>query len=38
LEHDSKRTLTKIWELKKLGKEFDAGLDELIYLELGKVL
>lgn len=38
LEHDSKRTLTKIWELKKLGKDFDAELDKLIYFELGKVL
>ena len=30
--------LTKIWELRRLGKDYEAELDELLYKVLGKVI
>lgn len=32
------QTLLTIWEKKRLGKDYQADLDELIYQELGKIL
>ena len=33
---DNNEMLTKIWELRRLGKPFDRELDQLIYSVLGK--
>ena len=35
---DNNEMLTKIWELRRLGKPFDRELDQLIYSVLGKVV
>jgi hypothetical protein len=35
---DARQKLTKIWELRRVGKDYDKELDDLIYYVLGKVV
>lgn len=35
---NSNELLTKIWELRRSGKNFDQELDQLIYTILGKIV
>lgn len=35
---DHNELLVKIWELRRLGKDYDAEVDQLIYRVLGKVV
>lgn len=35
---DASQELTKIWELRRLGKPYEAELDAYIYNALGKVI
>lgn len=35
---DHNEILVKIWELRRLGKDYDRELDELIYKVLGKAI
>lgn len=35
---EARLKLTKIWELRRQGKDYDKELDELIYYVLGKVI
>ena len=37
-EETSNETLTKIWELRRLGKPYERELDQLIYDILGKTI
>ena len=34
----ARQKLEKIWELRRVGKDYDAALDDLIYYVLGKVI
>ena len=34
----ARQQLTKIWELRRVGKDYDAELDNLIHYVLGKVI
>lgn len=36
--NEARLKLTKIWELRRQGKDYDKELDELIYYVLGKVI
>jgi len=39
VESDAARQkLEKIWQLRRLGQDYDAALDDLIYYVLGKVI
>lgn len=35
---DNNEILVKIWELRRMGKNYEAELDQLIYCVLGKVI
>ena len=35
---DNNEILVKIWELRRMGKSYEAELDQLIYCVLGKVI
>lgn len=34
----ARQKLEKIWQLRRLGQDYDAALDDLIYYVLGKVI
>ena len=35
---EARQKLTKIWELRRVGKDYNKELDDLIYYVLGKVI
>lgn len=35
---EARQKLTKIWELRRVGKDYNKELDDLIYYVLGKVV
>lgn len=37
-DYNYNQKLLTIWEKKRVGKDYEADLDELIYQELGKIL